>query len=462
MAGGPGSVLQDHLDAYLAARERPGQTPSLKQFLPDQPPALRRLVLIELIKVDLDFRWRRCGEQRRIEEYVQEFPELACEKIPCDLIYEEYHIRKRMGEVVDAGEYYQRFPDHAVQLRVLLTNAPTVTTSAQTTTDLSGLQLGQKLDDFELRARLGIGAFGTVFQAWQGSMKRWVALKVSASKAAEPETLAQMHHPSIVGVYDQKQLAELGLHLMYMEYVPGGTLQAVIDQLNRAKPEERTGLLFLRTIDENLKLRGEFPPADSAQRHQLAEMSWPEVVCWIGIRLSRALDHAHSQGVLHRDIKPANVLLSAEGLPRLADFNVGCCSKIEGAGPAAFFGGSLAYMSPEQLEAFNPACSRTVESLDGRSDLYSLGVLLWELLTGRTPFDDTSIPTNWSLLLERLLQERHGGSRADPTNPVLPWHCLLSRGCRLVWKVSCSPACPQTRTSVTRRANNWPPTWSCV
>lgn len=413
-------VLQEHLDAYLSNRDRDGRPPTLSRFLPEEPPSLRRLVLIELIKIDLDYRLCRCGERRQIEDYWREFPELAAEPVPTDLIYEEFHIRRRQGEAVDPEEYYLRFPEQKGQLRALLGNAPTVSTIAQSASDLSSLQPGQNLDDFDLQARLGTGAFGTVFLARQRSMQRQVALKVSTTRAAEPETLAQLDHPCIVRVYDQKQLTSSGLYLMYMQYVAGGTLHGVIDRLKESAGE-RTGRLLLRTIDENLEARGESPPAESSLRNRLSAMSWPEVVCWIGARLAEALDHAHAQGVLHRDIKPANVLLTAEGLPRLADFNVGCASKVEGAGPAAFFGGSLAYMSPEHLEAFNPALSRPVESLDGRADLYSLGVLLWELLTGELPFDDLPVTGNWSQLLDRLLEQRRGIELNMPTRlPAMP------------------------------------------
>ena len=83
--------------------------------------------------------------------------------------------------------------------------------------------------------------------------------------------------------------------------------------------------------------------------------------------------------MLHRDVKPANVLLTAEPSPKLADFNISFSDKVDGATPAAYFGGSLAYMSPEQLEACNPAHARSADELDGRSDLYSLGMVLWEL-----------------------------------------------------------------------------------
>jgi hypothetical protein len=138
-------------------------------------------------------------------------------------------------------------------------------------------------------------------------------------------------------------------------------------------------------------------------------MTWPAAVCWLGARLADALDYAHRQHVLHRDVKPANVLLNAEGEPLLADFNVGCCSKLDGAGPAAFFGGSLAYMSPEHLEAFNPEHPRAADSLDGRSDLYSLAVTLWELLTGARPFPDEGVRGDWPATVSALAARRRTG-----------------------------------------------------
>src|SRR6202035_5658991 len=93
------------------------------------------------------------------------------------------------------------------------------------------VEVGDRLDDFYLLTRLGSGAFATVFLARQQSMQRLVALKVSASRGAEPQTLAQLDHPSIVRVFDQRQLPEAGLSLMYMQYVAGGTLQQVIARL---------------------------------------------------------------------------------------------------------------------------------------------------------------------------------------------------------------------------------------
>ncbi len=103
------------------------------------------------------------------------------------------------------------------------------------------------------------------------------------------------------------------------------------------------------------------------------------------------------------------MLLAADGSPKLVDFNVSFSSKLEGATPAAYFGGSLAYMSPEQIEAYNPDHDRQPDSLDGRSDVYSLAVVLWEMLTGVRPFGEEHLEGSWSATLKRLSQRRQAG-----------------------------------------------------
>ncbi len=232
---------------------------------------------------------------------------------------------------------------------------------------------------------------------------------VGGDAGDEPQTLAQLNHPHIVRVYDQHLLPDRGLRLLYMQYVAGGTLQAVLEAVHQTPPAERSGRTLLGAVDRAVEQRGEAPPAESALRERLAVRTWPETVCWLGVCLAEALDYAHRRGVLHRDVKPANVLLTAEGSPKLADFNVSFSCKLDGANPAAFFGGSLAYMSPEQLEAFNPACTREAGDLDGRSDLYSLSILLWELLTGRRPFHDDGMGDDWGSTLARVTEQRRKG-----------------------------------------------------
>jgi len=171
----------------------------------------------------------------------------------------------------------------------------------------------------------------------------------------------------------------------------------------------RSGVRLLEAIDRSLIDRGEAPPTDSPLRHRLATATWPQTVCWLGSRLAAALAYAHQRGVLHRDVKPANVLVAADGTPKLADFNISYSSKVEGATAAAYLGGSLAYMSPEQLEACNPVHGRDADDLDGRSDVYSLAVVLWELLTAGRPFEDVLPGSNWSATLNAMLEDRRRG-----------------------------------------------------
>ena len=152
----------------------------------------------------------------------------------------------------------------------------------------------------------------------------------------------------------------------------------------------RLGQALLDAVDIALESRGESRPTESITRAELATLSWPETVAWLGKRLAGALHYANSRGVLHRDIKLANVLLAPDGTPKLADFNVSFSRNVSGASPFDYFGGSLSYMSPEQLMACRPGHTLEAVDLDTRSDIYSLAVVLWELLTGLKPFDDSA------------------------------------------------------------------------
>ena len=195
-------------------------------------------------------------------------------------------------------------------------------------------------------------------------MQRLVAVKISADHGTEPHTLAHLDHDYIVRVFDQRRVAQGPVNtantvkLMYMQYVPGGTLRGVLRRVRDTEPALRNGRLLLSAVDGELLDRGGIRPAESRTRADIAALSWPETVAWLGRRLADALDYADRRGVLHRDLKPANVLLTADGAPKLADFNISYAHHVPGANPVAYFGGSLAYMSPEQLEAARPGSRR--------------------------------------------------------------------------------------------------------
>ncbi|MGK8521687.1 serine/threonine-protein kinase [Nocardia asteroides] len=421
----------------------------------------------------------------RLADYCAEFPELGPGEFPVSLVYEEFVIRRQSGERVDPRDCLREYPRQAEELRELLNadeidqstrratpDDPTRTavarprdvladtalnrtaTSARdsevtrtTAADSTGtatavpttigtgpgrydaldrIEVGQRIDDFDLLTGLGSGAFARVFLARQRSLQRLVAVKISTDHGTEPQTLAQLDHDYIVRVFDQRLLAEGAgrrLRLLYMQFLPGGTLLGLLRWVRATPPAERSGRLLLDAVDAAMEEKGEIRPTDSSVRAEIATLSWPETVAWLGRRLAEALDYASSHGVLHRDVKPANVLLTAEGVPKLADFNISFSRNVEGTSPVAYFGGSLAYMSPEQLEACHPGFDRSAADLDTRADIYSLGVVLWELLTGAKPFDDSTAGAgdqSDDTTLEAMLERRCTGVDASALERVPP------------------------------------------
>ncbi|NOY40879.1 MAG: serine/threonine protein kinase [Planctomycetes bacterium] len=288
---------------------------------------------------------------------------------------------------------------------------------------LQQFSAGDQVDDFQLISMLGSGAFAQVFLARQVSMERLVALKISSGQGSEPRTLAQLDHPNVVRVFDQRQHAEPPLNLLYMEVVSGGTLLDLVSKVKEATPSVRAGQILLDSVDENLQARGTMPPEDSSRRHWLKDAKWPMVVCQIGAQLASGLAYAHAKGVLHRDIKPANVLLTPEGLPKLADFNVSFNSARSDESPADAFGGSLAYMSPEQLQACHPSLGGSPELVREASDIYSLGVLLWELLCGTRPFESEPQAKGGELTRVQLMVDCRHYADFSKLTKQLPKEC---------------------------------------
>ncbi len=164
---------------------------------------------------------------------------------------------------------------------------------------------------------------------------------------------------------------------------------------------------------------------DSLQpaRRYLRSHSFVQAAVWIAARLAEALEHAHARGLLHRDLKPSNILIADDGTPMILDFNLS--AEIVGPqpedAPKAMVGGTLPYMAPEHLDAFNPEGSTRPEAVDERSDLYSLGLILFEMLAGHHPYPDPAAGLPLVEVLRRMTEERW---RAVPSvresNPMVP------------------------------------------
>ncbi|SNY74324.1 Serine/threonine protein kinase [Nocardia amikacinitolerans] len=351
---------------------------------------------------------------KRLAEYCEQFAELRDGPPPADLVYEEYHALRRSSHRVEGAESKAPEATKPAPTEIATSTAQPDASDYRSTmiarpsvrVALESINPGDQVGDFDLLTMIGQGAFARVYLARQRSMQRLVAVKISHNHGTEPQTLAQLDHEYIVRIFDQRLIADGELKLLYMQYLPGGTLLDVLQQLRSTPVAARSGQVLLDAIDRVLEAKGEVRPTDSAVRARIAALTWPETVAWLGRRLADALGHAAERGVLHRDIKPANVLLSAEGIPKLADFNVSFSRHVRGTSPLAYFGGSLAYMSPEQLEACHPELPRTAGDLDTRSDIFALAVMLWALLTGRIPFADEEFAGMSETSLARMLELR--------------------------------------------------------
>jgi serine/threonine protein kinase len=279
---------------------------------------------------------------------------------------------------------------------------------------------GAKVDDFQIVRLLGRGAFGHVYLARQLSLDRLVALKISANRGSEGRTMARLEHQHIVQVYLETVDEDFNQRLLCMQLIPGMGLEKLIGALhaqrvgsggqgagNQQSPaSDWTGAELLDIIDRSGSVPTTLDPSALHDREALAKMDSVEATAWFGMRLAEALDFAHRHGVLHRDIKPANILVNPYGRPMLADFNISSQPVGTETSGEELFGGTFAYMSPEHLDAFNPGDETGHEAVTAQSDIYSLGLVLQQLLDGRFTFPQFDRKAKMADTLRAMADER--------------------------------------------------------
>lgn len=269
---------------------------------------------------------------------------------------------------------------------------------------------GQTIHGFTIVREIGSGGYGRVFLATQENLAdRFVVLKFSPDLAVESRALAKLQHTNIVPVYSIHRQGSL--QVVCMPYFGTTTLQRLLRQYRDAETIPTTGRQFVDTFRRLATVPSEMENAPRAIEvstvdpafQSLATTSYVRAAVWIMLRLTEGMAHAHDRGILHRDIKPANILLTDDGQPMLLDFGVAEEIALRASTPDVTHGGTLAYMAPEHLQEILHGGTLA----DCRSDIYSLGIVFYELLTSRHPFP---MPGPGGLdEIERLIVERQQG-----------------------------------------------------
>ena len=344
-----------------------------------------------------------------------------------DLV-EEFTRRAQQGQPVDAEDLLGRHPEHADRLRPMLGAicglvdlARSGGTGSPASGPLTGIPEGSALGDFLILRRIGQGGMGVVYEALQTSLGRHVALKVLPSAELTPTHLerfqreaqaaARLHHSNIVPVFGVGE--HRGVHFYAMQFIQGLGLDLVLRQVKEQASKGNAGhdsgmscnlARGLRsgvfrpfgleetpedvaapagnldpTRDPSTLKGGNDQTLRSSARNAPRE-TYFRSIAKVGLQVSQGLAYAHGQGIVHRDIKPSNLLLDATGTVWITDFGL---AKIEGAGELTQTGdilGTLRYIAPERLKGQG----------DARSDIYSLGLTLYEMLVLRPAFEEAN------------------------------------------------------------------------
>jgi WD40 repeat protein/serine/threonine protein kinase len=366
---------------------------------------------------------------------------------PVDVLAEEFVARYRRGERPAVTEYADRYPELAEQIRDLFPALALMEDVRPAPGDATGACAGglpltdgrqlERLGDYRILREVGRGGMGVVYEAEQESLGRHVALKLLTGSSLDPHRLqrfqreakaaARLHHTNIVPVYDVGE--QDGVSYYVMQFIQGQGLDQVLAELRRFQPgrppaavpaqgtASRSAADVARALRTGRYSAANLPPPDEPAESAASRPTGPgaspssvhlpgqtdrdtgtdsgrpfwQSVARVGLQVADALDYAHAQGIVHRDVKPSNLLLDTQGTVWVADFGLAKSADNDDLTSTGDVVGTLSYLAPERFRG----------EADARSDIYALGLTLYELLTLRPAFDSS----DRNRLIQRVLHE---------------------------------------------------------
>lgn len=305
-------------------------------------------------------------------------------------ILEAYLADLERGERVDRDRLLAAHPEWADELRPYLDSLHKLHAATRDLRSLRGVpgettgNGAKQIGDYRILREVGRGGMGVVYEAHQVSLNRRVALKILPFAAVlderqiarfrnEAQAAAQLHHPNIVPVFAVGQ--ENGVYYYAMQFIDGQSLEAAIDELRAATTaasDRSTRAHGARDGSTTTIVTGAASMLSTAG--SIGTSAFFRSVARVGQQAAEAVHHAHQYGIIHRDVKPSNLLLDLQGKVWVTDFGLARIQNNSGVTLTGDVVGTLRYMSPEQ------ACGQA-GLVDSRTDVYSLGVTLYELLT---------------------------------------------------------------------------------
>ena len=414
-------ITDEQIDEVLDAFERQwtAEPRFLARFVEAESLGRRSVAICELVRADIDRRYE-AGADVDLLSYFDAFPALrASSNLALAIAFEDYRARQSRSlslskdrwawiERIHEAEWFNELKQSSVVAKRLVDFGPSAVINAEGGLQVARTwdaqsnvepQLGERFGDFQLIALLGAGAFSRVYLATQASLAgRYVALKVVRKTLDEPAHLARLQHTGIVPLYSLHRIGEYSA--LCMPYFGSATLADWLGEQSEAV--RRDGQSLVSTVEAAAhQLTSTWNGSESGNEAALTKAEAERVriwnstagqplqklsgldsrsfLLWFARHIAAALAHAHERGIVHGDLKPANILLRNDGEPALIDFNL---AKESAEAAPDWAGGTLPYMSPEQLQMMLGKRFQT----SATADVFSLGIILFQVVENRLPF----------------------------------------------------------------------------